>query len=356
MRILYLYPEEWTGQRAREIHTLHTAAAMAAAGAEVLLITGGAIDLQEATRKIEVFASPSLTTKYFSRTLSLGSLKIQSHAWFRAQLDAWYQKETRKPFDLGFAIHLKAAQWFQKRHIPYIWEAHEIFSETSPKRFALEQAAVKQAFKRIATSQALAQALKKIYGENIHFEVIPNAGLPPQKKSAHDPQGPLLYAGGLEAWKGLHIALSAALSLNKTIRIVGGNEEQKNSLLAALPFPERHQNIEWSPRQNTKDLFRLFQGASAGIISTPIETPSGLYSCPMKLFDYARAGLPVISSALPSLASLACGSWLKIVKQNDIQAWIEALKDPPQGGEEPLKWAAQHTWENRGKKILDYAR
>ncbi len=48
MRLLYLYSEEWTGRRAREVHTLSTCVALARAGVKVTLVTaGGQAELRE---------------------------------------------------------------------------------------------------------------------------------------------------------------------------------------------------------------------------------------------------------------------------------------------------------------------
>src|SRR5271170_4430285 len=43
MRLLYLYPEEWTGRRAREEHTLSTCTALAAQDIDVTLVTAGVL-------------------------------------------------------------------------------------------------------------------------------------------------------------------------------------------------------------------------------------------------------------------------------------------------------------------------
>ena len=51
MRLLYLYPEEWTGRRAREAHTLSTCAALAREGVDVTLVTAGG--LAEGARALE---------------------------------------------------------------------------------------------------------------------------------------------------------------------------------------------------------------------------------------------------------------------------------------------------------------
>jgi hypothetical protein len=57
MRLLYLFPEEWTGRRAREVHTLSTCVALAQCGAEVTLVTAGGI--RDLERQLEDVAGQS---------------------------------------------------------------------------------------------------------------------------------------------------------------------------------------------------------------------------------------------------------------------------------------------------------
>jgi hypothetical protein len=74
----------------------------------------------------------------------------------------------------------------------------------------------------------------------------------------------------------------------------------------------------------------------------------------MKLFDYARCGLPVISTALPSLQSLAVGSWCSQVPNSTQSAWVEALKGfryAPEQAAASLAWAGNHTWTQRAELL-----
>jgi hypothetical protein len=95
-------------------------------------------------------------------------------------------------------------------------------------------------------------------------------------------------------------------------------------------------------------------GARAGLIPTRPESGSGRYSCPMKLFDYARCGLPVVSTALPALQSLHVGAWCTLVKQSTAESWAEALRafrfDAGQA-DAARRWAADHTWEERARRL-----
>jgi glycosyltransferase involved in cell wall biosynthesis len=76
----------------------------------------------------------------------------------------------------------------------------------------------------------------------------------------------------------------------------------------------------------------------------------------MKLFDYARGGLPVVSTALPALGSLQAGSWCALVKEPTPEAWAAALRafrfDAGEA-EAARRWAASHTWEERARQIAE---
>ena len=119
--------------------------------------------------------------------------------------------------------------------------------------------------------------------------------------------------------------------------------------------------VEWRPRVSLQDVPEALVGARAGLITTNVDTPSGEFSCPMKLFDYARCGLPVITTGLPSLQSLYVGAWCTEVPSPSQASWVEAFKqyqyDPAQA-ESARQWADHHTWAVRAAQImraLDFA-
>ena len=71
MRLLYLYPEEWTGYRAREVHTLSTCVALAQSGVQVTLVTAGGLpELRAQLNDLSGSASvPGLHLEALSRSL-----------------------------------------------------------------------------------------------------------------------------------------------------------------------------------------------------------------------------------------------------------------------------------------------
>jgi len=351
--ILYLYPEEWTGRRAREVHTLSTCVALARIGSPVTLVTaGGAPELRAQLRDI---AGVENVAGLEIVTLSRSFGPIRSAAIFAVRFRRWLRN--RATFAHGFTIHLKAATMLAQAGVPYLFEAHEIFAETPRANEEvqrvledMERAALAGATWRVATSAALAGALRARYVLPNDFAIIPNAGQPPLDQGVGRPDGPFVYCGTIADWKGIELAVEGARLAGARLRIVGGTQAEWRLLGGRCDT----RGLEWRPRVTLAELPGALAGARAGLIPTRPESGSGRYSCPMKLFDYARCGLPVVTTALPALGSLHAGAWCALVKEPSVAAWAAALRasrfDAAEA-EAARRWAADHTWEERARQI-----
>jgi hypothetical protein len=74
----------------------------------------------------------------------------------------------------------------------------------------------------------------------------------------------------------------------------------------------------------------------------------------MKLFDYARCGLQVITTALPSLQSLDVGPWCEQVSSPTQAAWTTILKNfrhDTRLAESARTWSSRHTWSGRAELL-----
>jgi glycosyltransferase involved in cell wall biosynthesis len=352
-RLLYLYPEEWTGRRAREVHTLSTCAARARAGWNVVLVTaGGAPQLRAHLHEVAgIDAVPGL--EMVSLTRNLGP--VRSASIFDFHFRRWLRAQA--PFPQAFVIHVKGAQMLRRAGVPYLFEAHEVFSETphtnenAQRALAeLECAALAGAAWRVATSAALAEALRGRYGLPGDFAIVPNAGQPPLHVGVARDGGPFVYCGSIADWKGLEMVIGAARLATVLLRIVGGTETEWRALGTRVDVS----GIAWQPRVALDAIPAALAGACAGLVPTQPESGSGRYSCPMKLFDYARCGLPVISTALPSLESLETGPWCTRIAVPTVESWAGALRSfrfNPTDADEARRWAARHTWEERALRL-----
>ncbi len=353
MRLLYLYSEEWTGQRAREVHTLSTCVALARAGVEVTLVTaGGQTELEEHLADVaDSQEVPGLNLVVLSRTLG----PIRSTAIFSRNFNSWVRSVPA--FQFGYIIHLKAGPILRQAGIPYAYEAHEIFAQSAQnpvrqrKLHELEGQVLEQATKLIATSAPLATALGTWFSIDTDFTIVPNAGQPPLAHSVSDPEGPFVYCGSISDWKGLDAAISAAHEVKAPLRVIGGTVEDWRALAEKVDCSE----VEWRQRVTLREVPEALVGARAGLVPTNFDMPAGEFSCPMKLFDYARCGLPVLTTALPSLQSLYVGAWCTEVPSPSTGSWIDALKQfeyDPANAAAALKWAEEHTWEVRAAQIM----
>jgi glycosyltransferase involved in cell wall biosynthesis len=368
-RLLYLYPEEWVGRRARELHTLQTCLGLADAGVDVTLATAGGFEMEQ---EMEALGRKQKPEHFKMHNLSRQLGMIKSARIFSYYFKKWLKQQAS--FQAAYVIHLKAARLLRQLSIPYWWEAHEIFAETptagtraEKNLHRLEREALTHARGRIATSKALADALiaRYFHGKtDIFFQIVPHGCDPPLVRSEADPAGPLVYAGSIANWKGLNLIIETAIKKKLPLRVVGGTREEIIATIAALGkirlrpgagTIHRVGPVEWHERVTPAALAEALRGCRAGISPTLPQTASGRYSLPMKIFEYARCGLPVVTTNLPSLDSLELGSWCRLVPAPEISAWTQALTHPfsSQDGAEALRWAGEHTWQKRGQRLAD---
>jgi glycosyltransferase involved in cell wall biosynthesis len=353
-RLLYLYPEEWTGRRAREVHTLSTCVALAGEGCHVSLVTaGGGAELRTHLREI---AGVDEVRGLELAVLSRRAGPVRSTAIFAFHFRRWLHAQA--PFSQAFVIHLKAAAMLRRAGIRYLFEAHEIFAETTRAREKSQRALEKSehdalagAAQRVATSAPLGDALRLRYGLPDDFAIVPNAGGTPLAAGVARANGPFVYCGSIADWKGLELVIEAARRADVRLKIVGGTESEWRALVGRCDVS----SVAWQSRVSLAEIPAALAGARGGVIPTLPESGSGRYSCPMKLFDYARCGLPVVSTALPSLESLEVGTWCTRVAPPTVESWTSALRDfrlDAQEAEAARRWAAGHTWDARAVALL----
>ena len=351
MRLLYLYPEEWTGRRAREVQTLSTCVALAESGINVTLVTGGGgLEL----RDLLVDVADSQTVRGLEIAVLSRSLgPVQSTAIFTRNFLHWLKDHRR--FDLGYIVHVKAGAILAQAGIPFAYEAHGILAQApqNPARqresHKMEQQVLNTATLLLATSEPLAVALRTWYNLSKDFSVVPNAGLPPLSRGLSAPNGPFVYCGAIENGD-LTDLIQAAQDTKMPLKVIGGDEREWRALGEKVDTT----GIVWRPRVRFTDLPEVLAGARAGVIPTNFDSPTGEFSCPMKLFDYTRCGLPVLSTALPSLQSLQVGAWCTQVPSPFRGAWVEVLKAyqyEADQGEAARQWTAEHTWTQRAASL-----
>ena len=353
MRLLYLYPQEWTGVQAREVQTLSTCVALAQSGVDVTLVTGGG-EAELEDHLVDVADAREVAGLHLV-VLSRALGPVQSTSIFSRNFLHWLRN--KQPFDLAYIVHLKAGAILTQAGIPYAYEAHGILAQMpqnasrQKELHKLEGQVLKMATKLLATSEALAIALRTWYGLSSDFAVVPNAGMPPLSRTLSSPGGPLVYCGSIGDGQDLVDVIQATREMQIPLKLVGGTQEEWSVVTQQMDTG----GVIWRPRVRHTDLQEVLAGARAGIIPTNFDSPAGEFSCPMKLFDYTRCGLPVLTTALPSLQSLALGDWCTQVPSPARGAWMETLKVfqyVPEHGDAARAWSSDHTWAKRAERLM----
>ncbi len=176
--------------------------------------------------------------------------------------------------------------------------------------------------------------------------------------------GPVVaYAGGF--WPGYDFRpLLDAMGSLPHARFVGLGDGP------GLELHRRHAaGLSWADRLHLpgkvapERLDALLRGANVGTVLVPDLGLSYRYLLPNKLFEYIQAGLPVLASPLPELASVVLGRGLgRCADPTDAEAIarrLGELLDPAREAEDQLaleKAARELCWEREEERFLALAR
>ena len=198
--------------------------------------------------------------------------------WHRAHL-LGRQKRSGKCADAYITVNNRLAAYSRKHH-PYFPPAVVVMNATLPKDSPFRD------------DGRLRRA----------------AGLPPTAKV-------LLFQGGFVPGRGLPTVLSAATLLPEDWYLVlmgwGPLEARLRSLREGLPRgPEK---IRFIPAASQEELPHWTAGATVGTILYENTCLNHWYCSPNKLWEYPNAGVPILASRFPEMASIISGNetgWL----------------------------------------------
>jgi glycosyltransferase involved in cell wall biosynthesis len=364
VKLLTIFPEEFTGRFAREYHVYRLAESLAAAGCDVTLAAAPSPRLSNAAQLHDLFGgsrSDRLNVVWLKRQVSLGPWKIRSGAWFFRQLDRLIP--SLKP-DAVFTMHLKAADHLAKRHpsLPLVFEAHEIFADTYPETSARHRSLL-EIERRIYTrvrgvvtiSSYLADSLQTRFAlrvplraqhDGIDETMLLDASTPPD---LHE----LIYAGSLQPWKGVPVAIEAMRLLPEFhLTVLGGSGKSLDLLRLNAPA-----NVTFTG-QLTRDALRPFlQKANIGLIPNLLEPRSARYTFPLKLLEYSAAGKGIVASQIPVFDQLNLGAWVSLVPSGSPEALAAAVRSLTQRGIDRTAaqaWSSQFLWKNQGVAMKQF--
>lgn len=364
MKLLYIFPEEFTGRFAREYHVYRLAESLAAAGCDVTLVAAPSSRLVNPDQLHDLFGGTQnkrLQVVWLKRQFSLGPLKIRSGAWFFRQLDQIIA--SLKP-DLAFTMHLKAADHLAKKHplLPLVFEAHEIFADTyseiSAKHrnlFATERRIYAHVHGVVAISGYLADCLRKRFAirvpltvqhDGIDESMLLDTSVQPD---AHE----LIYTGSLQPWKGVPVAIEAMRRLPEfRLTVLGGAGKPLDLLRRQAPS-----NVTFLGHISRAEMRPFLQKANIGLMPNLLEPRSALYTFPLKLLEYSAAGKGIVASQIPVFDKLKLNAWVDLVPSDSPEALAAAVRSLSQRGVDrnaAQAWARKFLWKNQGVTMKQF--
>lgn len=290
-------------------------------------------------------------------------------AWFyhlAAQYAAWQGADlvvTRRPETALTAIALGLDTIFES-HAPWSYFPH---LDGHVARFASKRL---KAVVVVAESLARDHAAAGLPGERI---LVEPDGLDLSQYPADADRAALrrefgwergftvLYTGHLLAERGLRTAFEAArLTPGARFVFAGGWEQDvERCREEARGIP----NVEFTGFLDHAEVARRQMAADALLMQYSLDAHHAGRCSPLKLFEYMGAGRPMVATDMPCLRFLLRGGEnCLLAPSGDAQALADAIRrlmDDPALGERLARaaraQAARYDWEERARRILDFA-
>ncbi len=364
MKLLYVFPEEFSGRFAREYHVYRLAESLAAAGCDVTLAAAPSEKIATAQDLHDFFGgtkSERLRIVWLKREVSLGPIRIRSGGHFFRQLDPLIAG--LKP-DAAFTMHTKAADYLAKKHasLPLIFEAHEIFADTYPEGsakhrelLAMERRIYTHVRGVVTISSYLGECLRDRFGlrvpmraqhDGIDESMLLDATAPPEP---HE----LIYAGSLQPWKGVPVAVEAMKLLPEYhLTVLGGEGQSLDAIRANAPA-----NVTFLGQMPRSAMLPYLRKASIGLMPNLLEPRSALYTFPLKLLEYSAAGKGIVASRIPVFDQLDVAAWVELCPSGSAQALADSVRALAQRGANiaaAQNWARQFLWKNQGVALKQF--
>lgn len=277
----------------------------------------------------------------------------------------------KKP--LVFARYLTGALYAAMRGLDVVYEAHEMPDSTFA-RWQLQALSRSPRLVRIvaisgALQQDLAVFLPQLPASRfvVAHDGCDEAPPQPPRHPAYASGSPLKlgYVGSLSRGKGADwVCELARQSPADEFHIVGGSPAQVSALRDAHPLPNLkfYGHIDHSKVPAILDTFDvLLLPAQNRVFGASDRNDISRWMSPLKLFEYMRAGRPIICSDLPVLREVVVDQKTALLADPEsTQAWtdrIEQLRKSPElalrlGTAAREDFDAHYTWQARARAVI----
>jgi glycosyltransferase involved in cell wall biosynthesis len=231
----------------------------------------------------------------------------------------------------------------------------EAFPWAKPNSNALESALLRKVDVRFASSRSLAKSRQALGDKPVN--TVPNGvdfeyyrGYDFAREPVSWPKRPVIgYVGSLAEWFDFDLLESAVARFPDFLFILVGTPVARTrpvleSLLA------KHPNLRWEGQQPYARIPALIASFDVGMIPF-VRSPLIDGVSPIKLFEYAACGLPVVSVYWKELESYGDSAYLSEDKEGFARNLMIAVKA---GKSEAQKsFAEANSWKSRVDSMLD---
>jgi glycosyltransferase involved in cell wall biosynthesis len=271
------------------------------------------------------------------------------------------------------------AWWLGLRNLPTVLEIHHDYSVGGIENPFIRHACWRPSIKSVvAVTEHMRNDLVTLFGvPQAKTAALPNGvdlqrfsngctrdvarqrlGLAPEARI-------VIYTGQLFGEKGVDVLVRAATLLkNVTVVIVGGNAVEKERLRRLRQEIGAH-NVTLQDYVPPTEVSLYLQAANVLVLPHSAKvTKSAKYTCPLKLFEYMAAGVPIVASDLPSIREVVRhgeNAWL--VNPDDAHALADGIHSILDNNATAQRLAHQatrdvknYTWERRASEILSRVR
>jgi glycosyltransferase involved in cell wall biosynthesis len=366
-RLLYVFPEPLPLKKARAVQVIHTVDALAR--------TGVRIDFAyvPATGSVDPFVHYGLSCPKnvrlvpLSRNLPgpLSGLHTHSNRLFLWRLRRWLrnrQEDGDEP-TVVFVRHVKLAYALLRLSpaLPLIYEAHEIFSQTSPQLFPRERAVIEHATALIAITNRLANAINHYFNLQRQFAIVPSATTLPQVvpdgKNWKAVAQHIVYTGSLYDWKGVDDLIVAARKLPGCRITVIGGDQTGIARLQGMLTPIGAQ-VDFTGHLSHREVQACLNKACIAVLPNRVGSISE-FTSPLKLFEYMASGCAIVSSDLPVVREILEENEASWFSPNDPDGLAQAIRrlvyDPSLArgmAEHTVAKAKAYSWDGRAERLL----
>ncbi len=256
-----------------------------------------------------------------------------------------------------------------------VYDSHELWPDRNGRRewrrwlIAAESLFVRRADAVITASPGYAAALAARYriAPPPVVRSIPSAPVAVAENAGDATAAPVLaYAGGLMPGRGLEPAIRALARIpGLRLRLIGpGSADYSARLRDAAESAGVGERVEFAGAVAPDALVGALRGATAGLCLIEPICRSYELTLPNKLFEYGAAGLPILGSDMPVIASTV-REWDigEIADPRDDQAVVAAVRrllEPRRRAailDNLRDFTAQNTWADERRLLADtYAR